>query len=227
MKIGILQTGHMPEDLAATCGEYPSMFATLLSGRGFDFTTYAVVDGQFPEGPTAQDGWIITGSRHGVYEDHAWLPPLFDLIRAIADSAVPLVGVCFGHQAIAKALGGDVAKFDGGWIVGPQTYAFGDHAHRLHAWHQDQVLTPPPGAQTVATGPGCAHAALHYPGVAFSVQPHPEFADPVVAGLIATRGPGVVPDALLAQAQAGLGQPLDSPALADIIAHFLRHRSLP
>ncbi len=114
MLIGILQCGHFPEDLQGESGDYDAMFERLLAGENFDYATYNVVDGDFPEGPEACDGWLITGSRHGAYEDHDWIPPLEDLIRAIRDAGRPLVGVCFGHQIIAQALGGKVVKFDGG-----------------------------------------------------------------------------------------------------------------
>ncbi len=77
MRIGILQTGHAPPDeTRTTMGDYDQMFRDLLGGHGFTFDTYAVLDGIFPDGPDAAEGWIITGSKHGgVYEDHAWIPP--------------------------------------------------------------------------------------------------------------------------------------------------------
>ena len=81
-----------------------------------------IADNEFPAGPDAADGWLITGSKHGAYEDHDWIPPLEQLIRDIYAAGRPLVGVCFGHQIIAQALGGTVEKFKGGWSVGHTTY---------------------------------------------------------------------------------------------------------
>lgn len=222
MKIGILQTGLAPDDLKADFGEYPEMFATLLADRGFEFEAFSVVQGQFPDGPEAADGWLITGSRHGVYEDHDWLPPLEQIIRDIVSAERPIVGVCFGHQVIAKALGGVVEKYDGGWAIGPQTYDFDQGTRVIQAWHQDQVITPPDGAQTVARNDFCAHAALLYPGKAYSVQAHPEFGDGFVTGLIDKRGRGVVPDAILDAATADIGTPLHQTELADQFALFFR-----
>eukprot|EP00581_Thalassiosira_minuscula_P023326 CAMPEP_0184433658 /NCGR_PEP_ID=MMETSP0738-20130409/404528_1 /TAXON_ID=385413 /ORGANISM="Thalassiosira miniscula, Strain CCMP1093" /LENGTH=115 /DNA_ID=CAMNT_0026799421 /DNA_START=44 /DNA_END=388 /DNA_ORIENTATION=- len=115
MKIGILLTGHAPEELEPHYGNYIEMFKSLLSGQDFEFEGYKVVDGEFPESVADADGWLITGSKHGVYEDHAWIPPLEGFIREAVTENIPIVGVCFGHQIIAQALGGKVEKFDGGW----------------------------------------------------------------------------------------------------------------
>ena len=133
MKIGILQTGLAPAELAAQSGEYPEMFADLLKGHGFDFASWAVVNGDFPSGPEAADGWLITGSRHGAYDDLPWIAPLEELIRGIVAQERPLVGICFGHQIMAQALGGKVEKFKGGWSVGPTQYTFGkDNSRKLN-----------------------------------------------------------------------------------------------
>ena len=222
MLIGILQCGHFPEDLQGESGDYDAMFERLLAGENFDYATYNVVDGDFPVGPEACDGWLITGSRHGAYEDHDWIPPLEDLIRAIRDAGRPLVGVCFGHQIIAQALGGKVVKFDGGWSVGAQTYQFEDGPVTLNAWHQDQVVALPDGAQVLASSEFCANAAVAYGDRIYTVQAHPEFTATEVDGLIRKRGPGVVPDALLANAADNLNAPLGSNTIAKRFATTFR-----
>jgi GMP synthase-like glutamine amidotransferase len=228
MKIGILQTGIVVPELAQTHGQYPEMFMQRLAHAGFTFETWAVVDGDFPPGPEAADGWLITGSRHGVYEDHPWLPPLEDFIRRIVASGRPLVGICFGHQVIAQALGGRAEKFAGGWSIGPQVYDFAGRGPRtVMAWHQDQVTEPPDGAVTLARNAFCEHAALLYPGKAYTVQPHPEFDAAFTEGLIDKRGPGVVPDPLLHQAREALATPLDSAELIDDLIYFLKNSRLP
>jgi GMP synthase-like glutamine amidotransferase len=228
MKIGILQTGIVVPELAQEHGQYPEMFMDRLSHAGFTFETWSVVNGEFPPGPEAADGWLITGSRHGVYEDHAWLPRLEELIRQIVAAGKPLVGICFGHQVIAQALGGTAVKYPGGWAVGPQTYAFeGRGPKTVMAWHQDQVTDPPEGSVTLASNDFCRHAALLYPGKAYTVQPHPEFDRAFTKGLIDKRGPGVVPDQILQAAEAGLDVPLDSAELIDDLIYFLKHKRLP
>ncbi|MFB1025964.1 MAG: type 1 glutamine amidotransferase, partial [Octadecabacter sp.] len=83
MKIGILQTGHAPDELRPTIGDINNLFERLLDGQGFTFETFAVVDGDFPDGPDTCDGWLITGSKHGAYDDLPWIAPLESLIRDV------------------------------------------------------------------------------------------------------------------------------------------------
>lgn len=219
MKIGILQCGDAPEPLLAV-GDYPDLFMRLLDGRGFTFEVFRVLDMQFPASVTACDGWLLTGSRFGVYEDHPFIKPLEQFIRDAFAAGVPVAGICFGHQIMAQALGGTVEKFAGGWSTGATDYDFGGETLRLNAWHQDQVITPPPGATTLASSPFCAHAALAYGTTGLSVQAHPEFDSAFTAGLIEHRGASVVPEALLAAARARLDEPLDRERLAQQIADF-------
>lgn len=222
MLIGILQTGHAPDALIEQAGDYPAMFARLLDGHGFTFRSWAVVDMEFPTSVHDADGWLLTGSRHGAYEDLPFIPPLEDFIRRAYSAHVPMVGICFGHQIIAKALGGRVEKYAEGWAVGPTEYDFGGEKLMLNAWHQDQVTEVPAGAEVIATNDFCRNAALAYGDRALTVQAHPEFRDDFVDGLMKTRGKGVVPAPLLEDAARRLGTPLNDAAIADRIADFFK-----
>lgn len=222
MRIGILKCGQSPEVLRGELGDYDTLFERLLAGRGFEFSSYHVEDMQFPASVHDADGWLLTGSRHGTYEDHAFIAPLQDFIRAAYAEHVPMVGICFGHQIIAQALGGRVVKHPGGWAIGPQDYDFGGATVTMNAWHQDQVVARPEGAEVVGSNAFCENAALVYDDRAFTVQAHPEFQDDFIEGLIAHRARGVVPEALQAEARARMGGPLQSASIAERIEHFFK-----
>ena len=222
MKIGILQTGQAPAALKDRMGDYPDMFIRLLAGRGLDFTSYHVEAMEFPASVHACDGWLITGSRHGAYEDHPFIKPLEDFIRKAYAEKVPLVGICFGHQIIAQALGGKVEKFKGGWAIGPQDYDFGGETIKLNAWHQDQIIEKPAAAQTVGTHSFCEHAALLYGDRAFTVQAHPEYDNDFIEGLMTTRGKGLIADEVMQAARARFSDSNSSAVIADRIADFFK-----
>ncbi len=222
MKIGILQTGQAPQVLKDKMGDYPDMFIRLLAGRGLDFTSYHVEAMEFPASVHECDGWLITGSRHGAYEDHPFIKPLEAFIREAYDEKVPLVGICFGHQIIAQALGGKVEKFKGGWAVGPQDYDFGGETVNLNAWHQDQVVAKPAMAETVGSNAFCEYAALLYGDRAYSVQAHPEYGNDFIEGLMETRGKGLIADHVMDAARARFADQNSSAAIADRIADFFK-----
>ena len=224
MKIGILQTGHAPEQLLETTGDYDALFQRLLAGHGLSFVTYNVVDMEFPDDIRSCDGWLITGSRHGAYEDLPFIAPLEAFIRDAYAADIPLVGICFGHQIIAQALGGKVEKFAHGWAVGRTTYDWNGELLALNAWHQDQVTTLPDEAQVIASNAFCENAALVYGKKVFSTQPHPEFGPDFIGGLVTYRGKGVVPDDQLETAHANLDKPVDNGRIAEQIARFFKER---
>ena len=222
MKIGILQTGHAPAELIDRTGDNSDFFQRLLAGQGFSFETFDVVDMAFPTSVTDCDGWLLTGSKHGAYEDLQFIAPLEDFIRAAYAQAVPMVGICFGHQIIAQALGGRVEKFTGGWAVGRQTYTLNGETVHLNAWHQDQVVERPDGATVCGSNDFCENAALVYGDRAFTVQPHPEFDASYIDSLIKFRGQGVVPDGLLENATENLSKMTDNAKLAHQITEFFK-----
>lgn len=199
MRIAIIETGAPPEQLTNRHPTYPKMMERMLAplAPNLSFTTWTTFrDGALPKAADF-DGMLITGSPAGVYEDHDWIAPLEDLIRDAAKAGKPQVGICFGHQLMAQAFGGDVRKSDKGWGVGVHHYDVRGDAPWMTPQqgkigcavsHQDQVIAPPPGATTIAGSGFCEFGALSYAqGPAISFQMHPEFDHDYAADLIGIR----------------------------------------
>jgi len=224
--LGILQTGRTPEELLTRYPDYNQLFVDLLGEESFHYRHWPVLDDELPASVDDADAWLITGSRHGAYEDHSWIPPLEQFIRDVHAVGAPMVGICFGHQIIAKAMGGRVEKFTGGWSVGRAEYRldagiFGtdpDSHTALMAFHQDQVMDLPDGARNIGSSDFCKHAAVLYGTNMLTIQPHPEFDKAFVGGLLQARK-SILPEPVLQEAMARL----DSPIQADPIALTLKN----
>lgn len=228
MTIAILETGEAPGDLPQKFGRYDEMFRRLL-GAGFDYRTFQVFDGELPEDPAAFEAVLITGSPAGVYDPLPWIAPLEAFIRAAAGKT-RMVGVCFGHQVMASALGGKVIKSPKGWGVGQHVYQIAqrrpwmDEAQTITmpVSHQDQVVEPPPGATVVGGSDFTPFGLLEYEALgAISMQCHPEFERPFVRALIERRQERI-PEELSRTALASLEQPNDNARVGGWITRFLR-----
>ena len=225
-KIGVLITGHVREELVEAYGEYGGFFQRLIGSEGFEFQDYFVVDQQFPLSVNECDGYVLSGSAHGAYEDHAFIPPLEEFIREAYAAHIPLVGICFGHQVMAQALGGKVEKFNGGWGLGVHDYEIdlgnGAEPIRINAVHQDQVVELPKDAKVIGSSPFCENAAISYQGKAISFQPHPEFGPDFMNDLIEVRRGLTFSDELSNDAIDTLGTSVDNDRIAAYIRDFLK-----
>lgn len=226
MKIGILETGYPPDCTVAEHGRYPQAFANLLDGYGFTFDSWAALEGELPDSVNAADGWLITGSKHGAYDDLPWIKPLEQFIARAYKSQVPVVGICFGHQLLAQALGGRVEKYEGGWSVGRVKYRLDNIRDQvpLYAWHQDQVTQLPSEATVTGSTEFCRYAELQYGNTAYSIQPHPEFTYSYIKDLLDARR-DVLPAEVADTAEESLEQgATQSRLIAGKIADFFRQR---
>ena len=197
MNIGILQCGHVQENLVPQHGEYPDMFITLLKKAcpTLSFTMYDAKYDTLPTHVDACDAYLITGSRHGVNDDLPWIPKLEQFIRDLHAAHKKVIGICFGHQLIAKALGGKVIRSPKGWGVGmsknkvTQQKPWMNPAREkfnLLVSHQDQVVELPPGAEVLASNETCPIYMTQI-GNNLSVQGHPEFSKAYSEALIEYR----------------------------------------
>ena len=223
MKLAVLETGVPPEPLADEFGSYPDMFADLL-GPGFEIETFDVQKGELPQ-RGAHGAYLLTGSPAGVYDPLPWIPPLMDFIRSAPQAK--MIGVCFGHQVMAQALGGEVIKSPKGWGAGLHRYTVvhsepwidSNGTIAIPASHQDQVVVQPPNTEVVAASEFTPFASLAWQDrPAISFQFHPEFSVGYAKALIEKRYDRVNdPDAALAS----LDAPNDNEVVGGWIRRFL------
>ena len=217
-RITIIETGLVSEPTRARYGSFPQMFERMIraADASIDFDTVSIINGEpFPDPGTLQ-AILITGSPAGVYDSSTGLCRSKISCGGLCRPN-PMVGVCFGHQLMAQALGGTVRKSEKGWGIGRHVYDIAPgngviegERIAIAASHQDQVIEPPPGARTIMFSAFTEHAGLLYGnGAALSVQPHPEF-ETGFAHVCCDRREGRAPDAVVAQAKASLAEPVDN-----------------
>ena len=227
-RIGLLMMGHVDPKSQHVGGDYPELFGSILAPLGIELVRYDLDAGRFPSNVTECDGWLCSPSRMSTYDDVPWLGDAESLLRSIVAEEAPYVGICFGHQLLAQALGGVVARSRDGWGVGVHDYEVlskepwmtpfaGSLA--LIGSHQDQVVRMPPDAVALFCSDYCPNGGFAIGERAWTIQVHPEFtpdlADHLLAGRIELIGADRV-----AAARATLGRPLDRHLLAQWIAAF-------
>lgn len=230
MRIGLLQVGHVAPSGIPIAGDYLELFATLLSGTDLELVRYDLDEDRFPGSARECDGWLLSPSRCSVYDAHPWIGAAEDLLRDLFAAERPYVGICFGHQLAAQALGTPVRRADDGWQVGVHDYEI--TARRpwmqpqvdplaLIASHEDQVTAVPHAAELLARSAGCPVAGLLIGERAWTLQPHPEFVPELADHLLAMRI-DLIGAEKVAAARATLDRPLDRLAVAGWIAAFFR-----
>ncbi len=197
MRIGILKADSVLPHLTRF-GQYTEMFPEVLgqADPALTFAAYDVEHGQYPDAVDECDGYLITGSRHSVYDPLPWIAPLEDFVRRLDDSKMKLLAVCFGHQLAARALGGRTEPADRGWTVGvqrseiqtpfPWAPTTGGATRLIHS-HKDQVVELPRGAELVGGNDTCPIGLYRIGNHIMSVQAHPEFSIEYARALYETR----------------------------------------
>ena len=248
MNIGILQADSVLPQFRPTHGDYPDMIADVLGTAAaaldvsVSFETWDVEHGGYPPQMDACDGYVITGSRKSVYDDEPWIRRLLDYVRELHLARKKLVGLCFGHQLVAEALGGKTLGAEAGWGVGIHTsrlvarpwFIGGERRDRepaaretdsfsLIVSHRDQVVRLPEDAALVATSDFCPNSMFTLGEHILAMQGHPEFRTAYSKDLMAV-GADILGPETLARGLASLGRPLMRDLVARWIIRFLLGR---
>jgi GMP synthase-like glutamine amidotransferase len=195
MKIGLLLCDHVAERFQSIAGDYAQMFGALFAEH-FTLQPYDAINGELPAALDECDGYLVTGSRYSAYDDEPWIHELKAFIRLLVAAQKPFVGICFGHQLLAEALGGKVEKTASGWGVGVREIEIVNHENwmqpaqtvcRLHYMHQDQVTKLPLESVLLGSSQHCLVAMFRIGSAALGIQAHPEFVAEYTAALLRDR----------------------------------------
>jgi GMP synthase (glutamine-hydrolysing) len=183
----LLQTGSPPDEVVARHGDFDAMFLRMGNLIGKNIVVLNVERGQKLDAPSAYSGALITGSYAMVTDHEAWSERTAEWIRDAFRADLPMFGVCYGHQLMAYALGGDVDYLADGIEFGTHTLTLADDASRdpllhdlpktfdVNVLHSQTVSRLPDGTQVLASTRRDPHQILRYSDTALSVQFHPEF----------------------------------------------------
>ncbi|MEX1198054.1 MAG: gamma-glutamyl-gamma-aminobutyrate hydrolase family protein [Pseudohongiellaceae bacterium] len=185
IRLAILDCDILYPELQPQWHSYGEMFRRLLGEAGvdWDMRLYTVINGEYPASPDEADAFLITGSKYDAFADEDWVRRLREYVRTLYAQGKPLIGICFGHQLLAHALGGEAARSDKGWGLGVMRYELQERpgfidegdAVRLIASHRDQVRRLPADARLLLSNAFCPLAGFHVPGRLLALQGHPEF----------------------------------------------------
>jgi GMP synthase-like glutamine amidotransferase len=228
--VGLLACDEVAERFRHIAGGYQQMFEQLLSPHipELRLTLFDLQAGAVPADARACDAWITTGSRASVYDQSEWIRAGERFIQEVADSDRAFVGICFGHQLLARALGAEVKRAPSGWGVGvlPMSVMREESwmapplaTVRLQYMHADQVTETPAGGTLLGEAPHCPVAMFRCGPRLLGIEAHPEFSADYARALIEDRreriGSQAADDAL-----ARVSQPTDSDVVGGWIAKF-------
>lgn len=232
MKLGILQCDDVRQSLQPEFGDYASMFKALFEPAysNLELHFYRVIDGQFPLHVNECDAYICSGSKWSVNDNEPWIRELEHFIRALYIGKKGLVGICFGHQLIAKALGGEVEKSPSGWGIGiaysnlmvEQRWMQPKQSNiALVVCHQDQVCKLPPNAKVLLSNDFCRYSMFQVDSHFLGLQGHPEFSSRYSAALMEQRR-DIIPATTIEVAMTSLANQADDRLISTWILAFLK-----
>ncbi|MCV6600282.1 MAG: type 1 glutamine amidotransferase [Cohaesibacter sp.] len=236
MDICILHIGHRSAGDTPSIPPSPDRFQAAISPwlPEAKWHVTSAVNDPLPKAEN-YDGYLITGGKYSVFEQYDWQDRLLAFIRELDEKAIPLVGICYGHQAIATALGGETERSDKGWGIGLMDISLTDRPNwlqapqrdlMLHSMHQDQVSKMPQGAKLFLASDFCPIGGFYKDKTYLAIQQHPDFTPEVNRHLIEKRYERIGAERA-DKALKSLQEHDDTPIAAQWIADFLRDSIAP
>lgn len=233
MKIGILRCDEPQPQHIQQFGSYVDMLIVLFKqvDKTLEFICYDVEKGDYPRDIDECDAYVTTGSKASASDDLPWIKTLEQFIVQLQANNKKLIAICFGHQLVAKALGGKVETSDKGWGVGVHSSRIINaqpwmqpqlDSYNVVVSHQDQVIQLPDNVILIASNEFCPNAAFQV-GAILSFQGHPEFSKSFSRALMQQLRPHLGEQVYI-QGIKSLEKPTDSLIVAQWMVKFIRSK---
>ncbi len=227
MKIGLLECDHVAEKFVDISGTYPEMFAALLPA--IEFRIYDAFNGEFPESIDDCEAYMSTGSGFSVYDEIDWVLQLKEFVFQLFKNQKKFVGVCFGHQMIAEALGGKVLKYEKGWNVGIHPFEILTEESWMDPFQkkfnllmmcQDQIVRMPANSKILAQADDCSVGMFKVENSMLGIQAHPEFSNDYEKAFMLSRADRIGKEKVQKAIESLENSP-DKSLVSDWIMNFL------
>jgi GMP synthase-like glutamine amidotransferase len=232
MKLGILICDQVQPQLQPAFGDYPAMFDDLFQrvDQTLDIVYFSAIKRELPKDIDACDCYMTSGSRWGANDEQLWISELEDFIRKLYQGGKGFVGICFGHQLIAKSLGGKVDKSPKGWGIGvacsqvltTQGWMTAAKSNiNLVVSHQDQISELPPQTTVLMSNDFCPYSMIQVGQHFLGMQGHPEFSRQYSFALMDSRRDRISASVIDA-ASATLTKEVDDELVMQWLINFLK-----
>lgn len=236
-RLAILECEAPPAAVLEKYGTYGDIVKILLTSAfetdslpNLEVLKWNIIQAESFPNLDAVDGILLTGSQYTAFDDDPWVSPLMEYIRLAHNARKPLVGFCYGHQIIARALGGTVIRNPVGWELAVEkvklsslgTKLFGRNELNIHQVHRDAVVETPRDVEVIGQSERCGVQISYQPGRLLSFQGHPEFNAFITTEEIEERRQqGKIDDDLYEEAMARVTLEHDGKLLAKVLWEHL------
>lgn len=197
-RFGVLLCAPDQDYVKKRYGGYFSLFANMLREPGESWDSFRVIDGQFPamEDLCKYDGFVVTGSRYDAHGNDVWILKLCHFLQTLNTMAIKVLGVCFGHQVLCRALGGKTGRANVGWDIGLRKIKVLDKLSAKYSGleipsvisiiecHQDEVYKVPLGAEILASSGKTNVEMFSLGDNILGIQGHPEYTADILFNLV-------------------------------------------
>lgn len=232
MRAAILLCDQVMDKLQPQFGTYQTMIEHMFAAADIpiSFDAFDCRQGEYPENISGYDFFITTGSKSSVYDPEPWIAALIDFVKKLHEKEAKLIGICFGHQLIAMALGGSVEQSPKGWGVGVSENRVISHPpwmkeqpaqFNVLVSHRDQVMKLPEDTTIIAESDFCPYFIIQWNDHFLSIQGHPEWPKGYSEALMNLRRGTLIPEERVETGVVTLKLGIDNERFASWVLDFL------